>query len=457
MAIYKKNDMAKVLKAVQQNNSPQLYLIFGDRFLCRKAAGEVIAALVPDAAARDAAIYPIDGDQEEPLKTLGLLKSFNLFAGRQIFQVTGSKLFHSKAVAKGIWAKAQRAYQKKDIEAAGRYLNQLAAVGQTTAAELADISVSKWRQCFAFPKPAGPLTWIGEVLALCPPTGDNSKNKGKQDLVTEQYEAVLTAGVPRENILILLAETVDKRKRFYKFIQKHGVVIDLSIDSGTSKGAKANQAEVLKNLIRQTLVDFGKDIEPRALQTLIERVGFYPVAIVRETEKLALYADPDARITLQHVQAIIGRTREDALFEFTEAFVNIDLAQTLILTSRLLEAGVYPLVLVSGLRNHLRKLLLVRSFIESPHPAFVPGMTYSVFQKGYLPDLKEVQQEWMSEMPNHPYALFMMFAKAKEMAISQLVGWLRELLSVELSLKSSGQPPMLIFERFLIGALAVKK
>jgi DNA polymerase-3 subunit delta len=457
MPIYKKNDMAKVLKAVKQADSPQVYLIFGDRFLCRKVAAEIIAALVPGSRASANEVNHIDGDQEDPLKTLNLLKSYNIFAGQQIFQVTGSKLFHSKAVAQGIWNKALKAYQKKDIEVASRYVHQLAEIGKTEAVALADISDAKWRQSFGFTKPAGSLVWIGEAATLYPQNTEAGKKKGGKNSLTEEYEAALTVGFPAGNILILLAETVDKRKKFYKFIQKHAVVIDLMVDAGVSKGAKADQETVLKELIRQTLDDFGKKIEPQAVQALIERVGFHPVAIVRETEKLALYADEAAAITMRHLQEVVGRTREDALFEFTEAFVNFNLEQSLVLTARLIEAGMHPLVLVAGLRNQLHKLLLVRSFIESSEPAFVRGMTYGVFQKGYLPDLKEVRQEWMSELPNHPYALYMMFGRAQKMAISMLLNWMRELLAAELSLKSSGQPAVLVFERFLIGALALKK
>ncbi len=457
MSIYKKDDMAKVLKAVSLADPPQIYLIFGDRFLCRTAASKLVAALVPEAAARADAMNSIDGDQEEALKTLESLKTYSLFGGRQIFQVNGSKLFHSRAVAKGIWEKARQAYQKKDIGAAGCYVLQLAAVGHLAASELAGLPDKDWRRNFGFPKPLDSLAWIGEAVAICPQNVGEAENPVSQDMMAAQYEAALTAGIPAGNILILLAETVDKRKKIYKFIQKYGLIINLAVDSGTSFGARSKREAVLKGLIRQTLADFGKDIEPRALQALIERVGFHPVAVVRETEKLALYADDRGQIIMRDLQEVIGRTREDAIFEFTEACTDFKLEKALLLTTRLLEAGMYPLVLVAGLRNHLRKLLLVRSLIDSSRLAFVAGLTYPAFQKGYLVELKEAQPQWTDALPNHPYALYMMFVKAQKMAVPGLLDWLRELLAVELNLKSSGQQPGLVFTRFLIRMLAVKQ
>ncbi len=454
MAIYKQNDLAKVLKVAKQKKPPNIYLIFGDRFLCQKVADKLVAALVPDPAARINTLNKIDGDQEDPLRTLGLLRSYNLFAGGQIFQVNGSKLFHSKAVAKGIWTKAHKAYEKRDTEAASRYIYQMAAVGKLPAAELADTTDSEWQKCFGFPKPNGSLAWITSITDLHPQDPKKTgNNKGGKKSLTAQYESAFTAGIPEENILILLAEAVDKRKKFYKFIQKHGVVVDLTVDAGLSKGAKADRERVLKGLICQTLDELGKKMMPGTIQVLVDRVGFHPVAIVRETEKLALYADDVTTITIQHLQEIIGRTREDAIFEFTEAFANFNLEQSLILKNRLLEAGMHPLALVAGLRNNLRKLLLVRSFIDSPQPAFVQGMTYPVFQKGYLPELKNCRQEWLAELPNHPYALYMMFDKAKKITLGKLLNWMRDLLSVELSLKSSGQPAKLVLDRFLFMAL----
>lgn len=457
MPVYKKKDINKLLKDVEQGKQSQIYLIFGERFLCRQAAGQVTSALIPAADARANSLTIIDGDQEEPLRTLALLKSYSLFAGRQIYQVNESKLFHSKFVAKGIWIKAQKAWQDKNPELACQYLRQLAGLAQISADALPEIQEAKWRQLFGFPHPHGALTWIAEASdILSQDTGDRP-NEASQSSVTEQYEKAIAAGIPPDNILILLAETVDKRKRFYKFIQKYGVVVDLAVEPGSTKGAKSSQEAVLKELVLQTLAEFGKKIEPRALAALIERVGFHPVAIVRETEKLALYVGQAVNITVNDLQAIVGRTREDALFELAEAVADFDLEQSLLLAARLIENGVHPLVLVAGLRNHFKKLLLVRSFIESPRPAFIDGMTYSVFQKGYLPDLKAARENWLPDLPNHPYALFMMFVKAQKIAMLELVRWMRELLIAELSLKSSGQPPLLIFERFLFKSLADKK
>ncbi len=384
MPIYKKNDINKVVKAISQGKHAQLYLIVGERFLCRQTADRLGAALIPEAGERQNIITRIDGGEENPLKTLALLKSFSLFSDRQIFMVTGSRLFQSKETAE-----------------------------------------------------------------------DGGKSDTAEKTVAQYMEAV-TSGIPAGNVLILMASEVDKRKKLFKFIKEQGVVIDLAVGSGPARAARDSQEAVLRELIQQTLTALGKKMAPRLVNILMERVGFHPVAVVRETEKLALYVDDAETITINELDILCSRTREDAVYEFTEAFGRADLRRTLLLCARMMESGTHPLALIAALRNYLRKLLVVRSFIDAPRPAFVPGMTYGVFQKGYLPEFKEQRADWLTELPKHPYALFMMFEKASQMAVADLIRWRRELLNTEYTLKSSALPPLLVFEGFLFNCLTAR-
>jgi len=444
MAVYQRSDLSKLLAAIKQGKPCPVYLVIGDTYLCLQVAEQLAVALIPDPKTRGQSLNLIDGDQEDPLNTLSLLKTYSLFAGRQIVRVSGSKLFDSKEVAKTIWDKAKAAYGKNDTRQAAVHLGRLAAIGQVAVDELAGLSEDDWQSAFAFAK--ADTSWLGEVLGGM--EGATKAPKGSGNDPAEQYMAVIEAGLPEDNILILLVETADKRKKIYKSFLKCGAVIDLAVAEGSSKGARTEQDALLADLVRQTLADFGKTLEPRAVPVLLERVGFHPVAVVRETEKLALYVGDAAQITLNDLMAVVGRTREDALFELTEAFADQDLSQTLLIAGRLYENGVHPLVMVAGLRNQLRKLMLVASFRQGGSPDYVEGMTFAVFQKGYLPDLKSGREQWLNQLPAHPYALYMMFAKAGKYTVRQLGDALAKLLQVEFKLKSSALPPLLVLEHF---------
>lgn len=444
MSVYQRSDIPKLLSAIKQGKPCPVYLVVGDHYLCLQVAEQLAVALIPDPKARGQNVNLIDGDQEDPLNTLNLLKTYSLFAGRQIFRVSGSKLFHSKEVAKAIWDKAKSAAGKNDGRLAVSYLGQLAAIGQMEVADLAELSDGEWQTAFAFAKPA--TGWLAEVLGGSEGEAPAGRGGGKDP--AEHYMAALEAGWPEDNILILLTEAADKRKKFYKALLKCGVVIDLAVAEGSSKAARSEQDALLADLVRQTLAEFGKTMEPRAVPVLLERVGFHPVAVVRETEKLALYVGETQQVSLADLMAVVGRTREEALFELTEAFTEQNFPQTLTIAGRLYDNGVHPLVMVAGLRNQLRKLMLVASFRQGGPPDFVAGMTFAVFQKGYLPDLKAAQEGWLKQLPAHPYALYMMFDKAGKFTISQLGAALAELLQAEFKLKSSALPPLLVLEHF---------
>lgn len=443
MSVYQRSDIPKLLTAIIQGKPCPIYLLIGDRYLCQQAAEQLAEALLPEASARAQNLKLIDGDQEDPLQTLGLLKTYSLFGGRQVFRVVGSKLFHSKEVAKSVWDKAKAAHGRGDDKRAALFLGQLAAIGLCQPQDLVGLGEGQWQEAFAFAKPD--IGWLAGVLVAEPEASAPVAAAGE---LAEQYLAALAAGWPEDNILMLLVETADKRKKLYAGLQKVGVVLDLSVAEGSSKAAREQQEAVLIDLVRSTLAEFGKTMEPRAVPVFLERVGFHPVAVVREAEKLALYSADTSRVTLADVQAMVARIREDAIFELTEAFSEQDISRTLTLASRLHEAGVHPLMMIAGLRKHLRTLMLVLSLRQSESPQYVEGMAFPVFQKGYLPVLKEGREEVLKQLPSHPYALYMMFVRAGRFSVTRLGTILVRLLEAEFALKSSPLPALTVLEHF---------
>ena len=447
MPAYKRKDISRLLAAIKKDETSAVYLLFGERFLCRDVADKIIAALLPDEKQRQSNVREIDGDRENPAATMNLLKSFSLFPGRQIFRVTDSRVFLSKNMAKTFWSKAAAAYAEKNFELAGRYLGKMYSLaGLSADDEISGLAAGRWKTLFGFARPRE-VDWLKKV-EVAAVTDSNEQNQG-----AELLESVLEHGVPPQNILILTAEAVDKRKKLYKFIKKTGTIIDLAVDGGATAAARKAQDNVVRELIIRTVNDFQKKIEPRAMQLLMERVGFHPVAAVNETEKLALYAADSGLITAADVEEITGRTREEALFEFTEAFAAGNLAAALASLDRLRENGIHALMIVAGLRNFIRKLLVAGAILRCPQPAYSRGMSYPVFQKTYLAQLKESRDELPAAVSGHPYVVYKTFLQAEKFSLAQLKNGLTQLLETELILKSSGIEDNLVLENFLFAFL----
>jgi DNA polymerase-3 subunit delta len=459
MPIYKRQDISKLLSEIKQGTTSQIYLIWGERYLCRSAAQELIDHLLPEQERQATSLEQIDGDLEDFTKTLNILKTFSLFSGPKIIWVTDSKLFYSKGITKSVWDKACEKNERNETKQALRYILQMLNLAGISPKDLdeeniTDLSATRWKSLFGFNKPQTDLSWVQNLLA---DSADATPAKGLETDAASMFVDAYESGIPQDNILILLAEAVDKRKRLYKYIQKHGTVLDLAIDSGGSAAAKRDQEKVLKELIHNTLKKYGKKIDPHTLPVFLERVGFHPVAAVMEAEKLALYVADRKTITQNDIDTMIGRTREEALYELTESVTSGKLEDGLLILGHLQDNGIHGLAILATLRNHLKKLLLARSLQELKSPTYTKTLSSQVFEKNYLPKIKEGRDEWSSLLwKAHPYALYMLFRKAAQFRCEDLQDGLKEILAAEYRMKSSSVDSRLIMDNLLFSLMRQK-
>ena len=454
MAVYKRQEVNTLLKGVERGERAQVYLLFGERYLCQEIAHELVCRLLPDEAHRLQSLKAIDGDQEEVGATVNMLKTYSLFGTRQVIRVMDSQILYSKVVASALWDKARKGWDGKEPKKSLRYLAQMLALADLAPAdwekeEMSACPVGRWQELFGFPRPED-LAWVQDALAASDGVVPMGAPKGDG---AELLMAALETGIPPGNTLILVAEAADKRKKLFKYLEKNCVVVDLSVDTGSSSAARKDQDALLKDIVQQSLARFGKKLEVRALPVLLERVGFHPVAVAMEAEKLALSVGEAETITMDDLNGMVGRTREEALYELNEAFGNHDLPASLTICQRLQENGVHPLIVVAGLRNFLRKLLLVRAIIEQPSSAYDEGISYAAFQKGLLPQLQESLGSQQKVLAGHPFAVYKSFQQGERFTLAALKQARGDLLEAEYRLKGSGLPEYLILEDFLFSAL----
>lgn len=462
MPTLQRQDLSKLLDRITRGGEiAPVYLLVGERYLCREAADKISAALLPDERERRQRLTVIDGEREDPARTLAALRTYSLFGGRQLLEVVDSRIFLSKTVAKTLWEKAEKVRENggdSDKEATRLLLTMLQSVDITPTEgpndALAELSATEWQKLFGFSKPSD-TAWAETLLAELEPSKQPSANGGGKTDAAGAYMAAIEAGLPPGNILLLLAETADKRKKLYKFLEKNAVIINLSVDTGSSAPARKEQAALLKDLAQQTLAGLGKKIRPDALELLLERVGFYPVAVVMEAEKLALAIGEEELITRREVDAMVGRTREEAIFELSEAYSSGNLVQALTILGRLQQGGgMHPLAVLGGLRNHVRKLLLARAVQDLAGRLCEPSLAFPVFQKSYLPQAQAGWEQnpdrpWPPSFPGHPYALYQLFRQAARLPAARLQGMLADLLQAEYRLKGSGLPESAVLSALL--------
>jgi DNA polymerase III subunit delta len=452
MALIKRSDLGVILDNIRQGKKDQIYLFHGERYLCKESADLLQKALLEQNAG---AVHPIDGDQEDGSQTLAKLMSFSLLPGLQIYRVTDSRLFQSKDISAGLWAKAAQAFSANRPVPALRYLlNMLSLAGVPVENRdfFSELSPDQWQTLFGIPRPTGEIGWADKLINEA---GPQMPSKDTTANLADKYIDALTRGLPGQNILILTTEMVDKRKRLFTFCKERGTIIDCSVDTGAGTAAQKIQKEVIVEMVQKTLTEFQKKIEPKAINVFLERIGFHPVAAVMEIEKLALYVEDRSFITCDDMDKMVGRSREDALFELTDAFGKHQTAKTLVTLHHLLENGIHSLAILATMRNYLRKMLIFRSLQLRPVPTWQQGMSAQHFQGNYLPALKELG-EWPDLLKGHPYALYMSFTKATEYSCPILKKWLGLLLGAEFRLKSSPLPQHIVLEELFLTLLQEK-
>jgi DNA polymerase III subunit delta len=450
MTLIKRNDLTAVLDGVRKGKKAQVYLFFGERYLCRESADQLQKILLEQAAG--GAVHPIDGDQEDAGQTLARLMSFSLLPGLQIYRVTDSRLFQSKDMGSGLWDKAVQEFGVNRPAPALRYLLNmlsLAAITVESREPFSELSADQWQTLFGTGKPTGDLSWADRLVVEAKP---QASPKGATANLADRYMEAFTRGLPGQNILILSAETIDKRKKLFTHIKEKGVIIDCAVETGAGSLAQKVQKEVLLEMVQKTLAGFQKKIEPKALNLFFERVGFHPVAVVMETEKLALFVLDRPVITCDDLETMVGRSREDALYELTDAFSKRQTAKTLVTIRHLLENGTHSLAILATMRNYLRRLLIFRSLQLRPAPVWRQGISAQQFQGTYLPALKETG-EWPDLLKGHPYALYMSFTKAAEYSCPVLKKWLGLLLEAEFRLKGSPLPQHIVLDELFLTML----
>ncbi|PIE60523.1 MAG: hypothetical protein CSA31_01595 [Desulfobulbus propionicus] len=453
MPVYTRENLQQLYAAFDQE-PPQICLLTGERFLCQQVADQLEQRLLGEGGV----LHPLDGEDEDFSQLAGKLRSFNLLPGRQLYKITNTSLFYSKNIAETIWKRAVRAHEKGKTEQAAKALGSFLRAAQLDPAgkdcNPGSLTETEWKKYFGFTRPKKDLGWIDQALVLLQETKPEKKPRGQA--ADELLLGLFQENLPPANYLMLVAEDVDKRKKLYTYLKKKHTVIDLSVDSGSSAKARKNQQQLLLSLARETLDRFGKSAAPGTLDLLLERVGFYPVALVMELEKVILSIEDRQQITVEDINALVGRTRQEAMYELTTAMTQRNLNQAVTIGTRLQHNGIHPLAIIAGLRNTTRSLLLFRALQAQRRYSYSSSMSASVFQNHCLPLLKKNEQ-WKNELSGHPFAVYMQFKAAASFSIRELKCWTQLLLDAEMRLKRTPLSAEIILLNLLISMLSVKE
>lgn len=251
--------------------------------------------------------------------------------------------------------------------------------------------------------------------------------------------------------LLVSAGKVDKRKTFYKTLEKIGRVESFDGWSINDKDW-ADQAELMAGKLIQAR---GKKISGDALSELVARIGPQPRQLANEAEKVCLYVGDRGEITEADVAAICIKNKQARAFALGDALGNRNLPALLkCLDEELWEMQFdkdkSEIGMLYGLISKVRALLMLKEMIREGW--IKAGHDYNGFkaQLERVPAAKLPSDKKYNPLSLNPYVLFKALAQVKNYSETELVQAMDLLLQANRRLVSSALDERLVLQQTLV-------
>lgn len=445
-------DFEKILMELKKGKADPspCYLLHGEEeYLVKDALNKIIAAIIP-ASDRDMNLFFMDGENEDIDGLCETILTPPLIPGRKVVVLTNTRLFQTRMVLPDIVQKIRQNFEN-DPDTAVRYFLQFLKITGLNIDDLRDggwkkITSDNWQKTVEGDSGHDRETWLPEMIETCISRG---VDMSEQREVTERLEDTLKKGIPEGIHLIITAETVDKRKRLFKIISETGIVLNFSRLKG-----EARQKNVLMDTAKDLLAQSGKKLTPGAWIAIGRKTGFNLADSMKALETLITYAGDNTSIEESDVEEVIGKTKEDTVFDLTGAIVAGKLDVALSNLKDLFDQGINHVLILSMIAREIRFLLHAKMFIRSGKlGSLEPNMDYEKFQRSIYP----VILEWRGDKggkggldSQHPYVIYNAVKNSYRFSYERLVKYLEDLVDMDIAFKTTTKEPKFMLERFIV-------
>lgn len=375
------------LHVAQKRGLAPVYLLYGEEFFRRKAFDRIVSAIVTDDQ-REFALEEIEGLDGNIHEVIERVNTYSLDGSPRVVGFMDTKIFYSKDNRDDLIKEIQNAVDAGNPQKGVSSFFKLLAMLDIPFEEVEARGPEAVRPALA-PGQTDQDDWIEAVIPFCSGRVKNGQTRqGGSDALANAIENGFAPGC----YMIITTEIIDKRRKLYKVIKAHGVVVDCSVATGSSKAAKKAQSDALSGLMRGFLEKSGKTIDSRTFNLICEMTGFDLRTFQNSLEKLAAYTGERKRITTDDVRQVLRRTKTDPIYELTGAIGNRNTVKALFFLSSLLSAhdDIHPSAILSAILNMIRRLAVIRDFMESDNSAtWRPGISYQEFSAKVAKKLEE--------------------------------------------------------------------
>ena len=269
----------------------------------------------------------------------------------------------------------------------------------------------------------------------------------------ESLKDCLAAGLGPGVVFLLSATGIDKRRAFWKFLQKNSEVKSYDkID--TSRDGWEEEVAVLVNGRAR---DLGLKFEPDAMELFVMLAGEATRQIGSELEKLDLYLGTDRRtVELEDVRRMVPMSRAGVIFEVGRALQSGDAGRAIELIDQQLEQGESAIaVMRASVIPTVRNLFMAKVVSETG----VSGYNYKAFA-AELDRLPEIQRAWLPQKKAggvNAYPLFLSMSAANGFEMKGLRKVMESALKADRALVTTGLDHRLVLHRLIAEVTSARK
>ncbi len=251
--------------------------------------------------------------------------------------------------------------------------------------------------------------------------------------------------------LLISAGKVDKRKVFYKALDKLGTVEAFSAWSQDDKDWADRAEQAASKAVHQRQ----KEISPEALAELVNRAGLNARQLENEVEKLCVFAGERRKIELADVTTLCARNKTARAFALGDALGDRDLPRLLKrLDEELWEAkfdkAKSEIGLLYGLISKVRALLLLKEMMREGWVKDTRDYNQFKAQLERVPADQLPADRKFNPLALNPYVLYKALPQVKKYTSAELVSAMDGLLRCNQRLVSSGLDETLVLQQALV-------
>jgi len=458
-----------------------VYLIFGEELLVKSAYDELLDTLLPPGH-RSADYDPVETAAESIYDVIESINTFSLLSDPKVVAMRESRIFHTQEDKDRLLEKAKMAYDDDNLEKAAKYFLSLMSNLNLSFEDVERPNRSKTFK--AVSDVMGEDDWLDVLVAYC-----QEKEQGIPQPLDQAgaLQKAIEKGFPKNNHLVITTDVVDKRRGLFKAISSRGMAIDCTVPAGDRRADRMVQDQVLHQKMAEILGAGDKEMDSLAYRALVDMTGFDLRTFCGNLEKLIDYVGDRNTITVDDVETVLKRTRQDPIYDFTNAVADRQIEKALFFLNSLLAADFHPLQILAAVANQVRRLILAKGFTSDKQAGgWHAGLSFSAFQQNIMPavaaydhSLLKLLENWenseslpedvdktplrgkgnkkakvqtdllLARNPKNAYPVYQLLKKSEHYSESELLVAVGLLNETDIQLKTSNQEPKLILERLV--------